>query len=47
VTPTHSVADGMHSAIIRATKGADARPYVEPVSGRVAESGCCGGDGCC
>jgi SAM-dependent methyltransferase len=52
VTPTHTVADGMVSAIIRARKSADA-----PMPGvsaertsrdlAVATDGCCGGGGCC
>ena len=48
ITPTHVVADGMSSAIIRAVKPADA---VAPAgsTGRdlpVAEDVCCGGSGC-
>jgi len=50
VTPTHSVADGMHSAIIRATKpegaGAELPAFVAaelPFTAR----GCGCGDGCC
>jgi arsenite methyltransferase len=50
ITPTHTVTEGMVSAIIRATKPADARPLID-LSARqalpVAESGCCGGAGCC
>jgi arsenite methyltransferase len=50
ITPTHTVTDGMVSAIIQATKPADARPLID-LSARqalpVAESGCCGGAGCC
>ncbi len=51
VTPTHSVAEGMHSAIIKATKPTTARPAIElipassPADGSVG--GCCGGSGCC
>jgi arsenite methyltransferase len=50
VTPTHSVADGMHSAIIRASKPADAPLAVELAA--TAElpvlAGCgCGQGGCC
>jgi arsenite methyltransferase len=49
VTPTHTVADGMVSAIVRARKpaGADAPlgwPEVRQLP--VAASPCCGGDGC-
>ena len=41
----------MISAIIKATKPADSRPLHRPRLRRaelpVAESGCCGGTGCC
>ena len=51
VTPTHAVAEGMVSAIARATKPADARPLIDLSPSRalpVAEAGgCCGGSGCC
>ncbi len=51
LTPTHAVADGMVSAIIRATKPADAHPAVDLAARRdlpVATSGCgCGSGGCC
>ena len=56
VTATHAVADGLTSAIIRATKPASWTPdSVQPVSlpaplpglPVVAGSGCCGGGGCC
>jgi len=56
VTPTNTAADGLHSAIIRATKpvgwSAEAiRPVSlpAPVAGLpiLAGSGCCGGTGCC
>ena len=50
VTRSHDVADGMISAIIRATKPTDARPLIDLSAPRalpVAESGCCGGTGCC
>ncbi|HKZ91935.1 MAG TPA: arsenite methyltransferase [Candidatus Limnocylindrales bacterium] len=47
VTPTHDVADGMHSAIIRATKPADAVAARPTVAMMAAEQGCCGGPGCC
>ena len=53
VTSTHLVSDGMHSAIVKATKPADARPAIDltprhpqaEVPG--SELGCCGGGGCC
>ncbi|HEY7332540.1 MAG TPA: arsenite S-adenosylmethyltransferase, partial [Candidatus Limnocylindria bacterium] len=55
VTSTHTVTDGMHSAIIRATKPADAPTRAATlVSGSIAgreelalAGGCCGGEGCC
>jgi SAM-dependent methyltransferase len=46
VTPTHAVADGMHSAIVRATKGRDAAPVARTIPVLVADAGCCGGTGC-
>jgi arsenite methyltransferase len=55
VTPTHAVAEGMHSAIIKATKDASARPgaslpsafaTANPVA-VVEASGCGCGSGCC
>jgi arsenite methyltransferase len=49
LTPTHDVADGMVSAIVKATKPADAAPLVG-LSARselpIATSSCCDG-GCC
>jgi SAM-dependent methyltransferase len=56
LTSTHTVGDGLHSAIIRATKptgwtAASIRPISlpAPVTGLpvLAESSCCGGSGCC
>ena len=50
LTPTHDVADGMVSAIVKATKPAGAvRPVGLPTRAGlpVAGTGCCGGDGCC
>jgi SAM-dependent methyltransferase len=49
VIPTHEVADGMLSAIVKATKPADAKPLID-LSARelpMTSSGCCGGEGCC
>jgi arsenite methyltransferase len=50
ITPTHSVADGMVSAIVKASKPADAAPFID-LSARalpVAQTGCgCGSAGCC
>jgi arsenite methyltransferase len=50
VTPTHTVVAGMTSSIIQASKPADAKPLVD-LSTRgtlpLADSGCCGGSGCC
>jgi len=50
ITPSHNVTDGMISAIIKATKPADARPLINLALSRdlpVAEAGCCGEGGCC
>ncbi len=50
ITPAHTVTDGMISAIIKASKPADAAPLIDLKASRIlplAEIGCCGGDGCC
>jgi arsenite methyltransferase len=57
ITPTHAVGDGLHGAIVKATKpvawtAADIRPVDLPRPSAVeipvlAGSGCCGGSGCC
>jgi SAM-dependent methyltransferase len=51
LTRTHDVADGMVSAIVKATKPVDATPHVSlPELRRLPvadEGGCCGGGGCC
>ena len=52
LTPTHAVGDGIVSAIVKATKPADARPLIDLTRRElpVAEmaSGCgCGSGGCC
>jgi len=50
ITPSHAVADGMMSAIAKATKPIGARPLVDLSAHRelpVAATGCCGGAGCC
>ena len=49
ITPTHSVAAGMVSAIVQATKPARAEPAVDvgQVDLPVAAGGCCGGVNCC
>ncbi len=50
LTPTHAVADGMLSAIVQATKPADAPPLIDLAARTdlpVADAGCCGGGGCC
>jgi hypothetical protein len=51
ITPSHEVTEGMISAIIKATKPADARPLIDLSAPRemlpTAEAGCCGGSGCC
>ncbi|MFJ3307640.1 arsenite methyltransferase [Streptomyces sp. NPDC086549] len=44
VNPTHSVADGLHSAIVRATKPADA---TETAGTAATEGACCGVSACC
>ena len=50
IARSHDVADGMISAIIKASKPADARPLIDLSAARslpVADAGCCGGGGCC
>ncbi len=50
ITPSHTVVEGMISAIIRATKPAAARPFIDLASPHelpLAEAGCCGGSSCC
>jgi SAM-dependent methyltransferase len=50
ITPSHAVAEGMVSAIVKAQKPADARPFVDfsmPRDVPVLATGCCGGSGCC
>ncbi len=50
ITPSHVVTDGMISAIVKASKPADARPLIDLAAPRdlpIAEAGCCGGTGCC
>jgi arsenite methyltransferase len=51
ITPTHDVADGMVSAIVKATKPADVKAGIELAELRtlpMATAGCgCGDDGCC
>ena len=50
ITPSHAVADGMISAIVKASKSADAKPLIDLAAHRdlpVASAGCCGGSGCC
>jgi SAM-dependent methyltransferase len=58
VTPTHSVADGLHGAIVKATKPAGwtfasvrpvelPRPTTAGLPVLADEAGCCGGGGCC
>ncbi len=49
LTPTHTVVEGMVSAIIAATKPADALPLIDLSAPSTAAptSGCCGGGGCC
>jgi SAM-dependent methyltransferase len=50
ITSSHTVAEGMISAIIKATKPVDAPAAVDLAATRelpVAAAGCCGGTGCC
>jgi SAM-dependent methyltransferase len=50
VTPTHTVADGMVSAIIKATKPLGAARPATPAASKlnVVQAGCgCGAEGCC
>jgi SAM-dependent methyltransferase len=51
ITPTHAVAEGMVSAIVKATKPSNARPRIDLAELRslpMAASGCgCGDGGCC
>ena len=48
INATHAVADGMHGAIIKATKPADA-PALIDLAARdgAAQASCCGDGGCC
>jgi SAM-dependent methyltransferase len=49
IRPSHAVADGMVSAIIRATKPAGAPSAIDLGAPRrlpIADAGCCGGSGC-
>ncbi|GAA2115794.1 arsenite methyltransferase [Streptomyces synnematoformans] len=45
VTATHEVADGMHSAIVRATKPTSTPPATQPAEAAPKPT-CCGGTGC-
>jgi arsenite methyltransferase len=50
VLPTHDVADGMVSAIVKASKPTDAAPFTDLTPRAdlpMASDGCCGGGGCC
>ena len=48
VTPTHSVADGMFSAIVKATKSTDNQLADKPKRELAVAAGCgCGAGGCC
>ncbi|MEU9406316.1 arsenite methyltransferase [Streptomyces sp. NPDC048281] len=47
ITPTHPVADGMYSAIIRATKPADPDDFHVPSEARSSDGACCGVNACC
>ncbi|WP_338909229.1 arsenite methyltransferase [Streptomyces nigra] len=47
ITPTHAVADGMHSAIVRATKAATTATGPGAPAARSADGSCCGVSACC
>ena len=49
VTSTHLVNDGMHGAIIKASKPLDVPSLINlgPREGAAESDGCCGGGGCC
>ncbi|MEU2776852.1 arsenite methyltransferase [Streptomyces sp. NPDC007162] len=47
ITPTHPVADGMRSAIIRATKPAASDDSDVPSEARGSDGACCGVNACC
>ena len=47
VTPTHSVGDGMFSAIVKATKGTDYQPASTAKRELAVAAGCGCGTGCC
>ena len=50
IESTHAVADGMHGAIIKASKPATAAAVADRLAATdlsLAAAGCCGGDGCC
>jgi len=47
ITPTHPVADGMHSAIIRAVRGPEPVPHAPRAVPMAVAAGCSCGDGCC
>jgi len=50
LTSTHTVAEGMHSVIVKAAKPADAAPWAPAIREElpIATSGCgCGSGGCC
>ncbi|MGV9235658.1 arsenite methyltransferase [Streptomyces nigra] len=47
ITRTHAVADGMHSAIVRATKAATTATGPGAPAARSADGSCCGVSACC
>ncbi|AWE48545.1 MULTISPECIES: arsenite methyltransferase [Streptomyces] len=47
ITPTHAVADGMRSAIVRATKAATTATGPDAPAARTADGSCCGVSACC
>ena len=47
LTSTHSVADGMHSVIVQASKPADAPAWTAPMREELPLTAGCGSGGCC
>ncbi|MBQ0996233.1 arsenite methyltransferase [Streptomyces sp. RK62] len=47
ITPTHAVADGMYSAIVRATKTATTATGPDAPAAHAAAGSCCGVSACC
>ncbi len=47
IEPTHAVADGMVSAMVKASKPRGALPVITLAEASTEDGGCCGGGGCC